>query len=142
MRTVSSLLVALVLVVGSACSGDKQSSGGDEEPPARIGPKPVPAANVASAAKAKEIYATRCTPCHGAEGRGDGVASAGLTPKPRNFHDPMFQEAATDEHIEKIIQFGGAAVGKAAAMPGNPDLTDATVVAGLKDVIRDFGKNP
>jgi cytochrome c len=140
MRLVRPLLVLLVLLV-PACS--KESSGGDnEDKPAKLGPKPAAANTGAAAAKAKEIYATRCTPCHGTEGRGDGVASAGLTPKPRNFHDAKFQEEATDAHIEKIIQFGGAAVGKAAAMPGNPDLTDPAVVTGLKDVIRDFGKIP
>jgi mono/diheme cytochrome c family protein len=141
MRLIRPLLVLFVLSI-AACSGDKKS-GGDEEQPTKLGSKPAPATSAgAGAAKAKEIYATRCTPCHGTEGRGDGVASAGLTPKPRNFHDATFQAEATDEHIQKIIQYGGAAVGKAAAMPGNPDLTDAAVIAGLKDVVREFGKNP
>jgi hypothetical protein len=28
----------------------------------------------------------------------------------------------TDEHLEKIVMYGGAAVGKSPSMPGNPDL--------------------
>jgi hypothetical protein len=28
----------------------------------------------------------------------------------------------SDEHIEKIVMYGGAAVGRSPTMPGNPDL--------------------
>jgi len=89
--------------------------------------------------EAQEIYAGRCTPCHGAKGAGDGAASAGLTPKPRNFSDPAWQASVTDEHIEKIIKFGGVAVGKSPAMPGNPDLNaKPQVVIELREIVRDF----
>ncbi|MFP5518947.1 MAG: c-type cytochrome [Bdellovibrionia bacterium] len=33
----------------------------------------------------KKLYATNCAMCHGAEGKGDGAAGAGLNPKPRNL---------------------------------------------------------
>jgi high-affinity iron transporter len=33
----------------------------------------------------KELFAAQCVSCHGAGGGGDGVAAAGLNPKPRNF---------------------------------------------------------
>jgi hypothetical protein len=83
----------------------------------------------------------RCTPCHGPEGRGDGPASAALTPHPRNFHDTAWQKQASDEHIQKIIQYGGAAVGKSPAMPPNPDLGDKPeVIAALKDHIRSLAQ--
>lgn len=36
-------------------------------------------------AKGKELYLTSCASCHGNEGKGDGVAGAGLNPPPRNF---------------------------------------------------------
>jgi mono/diheme cytochrome c family protein len=110
--------------------------GGSEVPPIPA-PSPGSAAPAATGAQsATQIFATRCTPCHGATGGGDGAASASLNPKPRNFHDAAWQASVTDEHIEKIIHFGGAAVGKSAAMPSNPDLNDPTVIAGLKDIIR------
>ena len=84
-------------------------------------PAAVPALD--PSAEAKQIFSTRCTPCHGTEGRGDGPASKGLTPPPRDFGDAAWQQATTDDHLEKIIQYGGAAVSKSPAMPANPDLT-------------------
>lgn len=90
--------------------------------------------------EAQDLFGTRCMPCHGPTGAGDGPASAGLTPKPRNFHDKEWQASVTDDHIEKIIQYGGAAVAKSPAMPPNPDLMDKPVVKGLRAHIRNLGK--
>jgi mono/diheme cytochrome c family protein len=129
--------VSLALV---ACN--KPTPPAEEAPAAKTAPV-APAAKSgttitdANRTEAKEIFASRCTPCHGQTGGGDGAASAGLTPKPRNFHDPEWQKTTTDEHIEKIIKFGGAAVGKAPMMPANPDLADKdAVVAALREHIR------
>ena len=90
--------------------------------------------------EADSIFATRCQPCHGATGAGDGPASNGLSPKPRNFHDASWQASVTTEHVTKIIRYGGASVGKSAAMPANPDLVDkGGVVAALTGKVRGFG---
>jgi mono/diheme cytochrome c family protein len=86
--------------------------------------------------EAEELFNTRCAVCHGPRGGGDGPASAGLTPPPRNFQDKAWQSAVSDEHIEKIIAYGGGAVGRSAAMPPNPDLADKPVVRGLREHIR------
>lgn len=72
--------------------------------------------------EAQKIFSTRCFTCHGVAGEGNGPGSAALTPKPRNFTDATWQASVTDDHIAKIIQYGGAAVGKSPSMPGNPDL--------------------
>lgn len=37
--------------------------------------------------KGKTTYSVSCASCHGADGKGDGVAGATLNPKPRNFHE-------------------------------------------------------
>ena len=87
--------------------------------------------------EAQQLFSTRCTPCHGSQGAGDGVASRGLTPPPRNFQDDHWQESVNDAHIERIIQYGGAAVGKSPGMPPNPDLqAKPEVVAALREHIR------
>jgi mono/diheme cytochrome c family protein len=135
-------LISFLVLAMAACGNSPVDSG--DSP----GPAPTQAATTASsttssadgAAKAKEIFATRCTPCHGPEGRGDGPASQSLDPRPRNFHDHNWHASVDDAHIEQIIKFGGAAVGKSPAMPGNPDLSDPVVVAELKNVIRGFNK--
>lgn len=120
---------SLVLIAALSLFACKRSSG-PAAPPAPGSPE----------AEAREIFATRCTPCHGASGMGDGVASAALNPRPRNFHDSSWQSAATDQGIEHIIQVGGAAVGKSGAMPPNPDLVSKpAVVAALRAYIRSFG---
>jgi mono/diheme cytochrome c family protein len=131
----SSFLLMTALAIGC---------GKAEAPPPSQAPPPgtVSAASGGASAKAKAttMFEQRCVPCHGAAGGGDGVASASLDPRPRAFGDPEWQASVTDEHIIKIIKFGGAAVGKSAAMPNNPDLTDPDVVAALKDVVRSFAK--
>jgi mono/diheme cytochrome c family protein len=83
------------------------------------------ATSPAAAKEAGEIYRTRCALCHGASGKGDGAAAAGLTPKPRDYSDPAWQASVSDEQIEKIILQGGTAVGKSAMMPASPDLASS-----------------
>lgn len=108
-------------------------------------PTPAPAATAdpaAVTAEAKQIFETRCFTCHGMHGAGDGPASAGLTPPPRNFQDPAWQASVTDEHIRQIIQYGGAAVGKSPAMPSNPDLmSKPEVVDALRAHVRGLSKS-
>ncbi len=90
--------------------------------------------------EAEDIYKSRCTMCHGTSGKGDGPVGAALNPKPRALGDPAWQKSVTDEHIEKIIQGGGAAVGKSPLMPSNPDLnTKPDVIKALRILVRNFG---
>lgn len=103
-------------------------------------PAPLGTAGDPARAEADQIFATRCATCHGLDGRGTGDAAAALNPKPRDFHDPGWQAAVSDAHIEKIIQEGGGAVGKSPAMPPNPDLAGKPdVVAALRARVRGFG---
>jgi mono/diheme cytochrome c family protein len=144
-RVVEAAVLALVLVL-VGCQQQKEAAGPTEVAKPSPAPSTAPAAaptksSDAARAEAQEIFKTRCTPCHGATGGGDGPASAGLTPPPRNFHDKAWQSAVTDDHIEQIIQYGGAAVGKSPAMPSNPDLmSKPEVVAALREYIRNLGK--
>lgn len=106
---------------------------------------PVPSATtkvyVNPGEAARAIFAERCTPCHGQQGRGDGPSAASLNPKPRNYSDKAWQQSATDAGIAKAIVEGGAAVGKSTVMPSNPDLANQPeVIAELVRIIRGFGQ--
>jgi mono/diheme cytochrome c family protein len=123
-----------------ACSRQQEQSAASPVPAAAT---PAPAVAVADQAaaedEAKKIFAERCATCHGMNGAGDGPASAGLTPKPRNFQDPDWQKSVSDQHIEQILQYGGPAVGRSAAMPSNPDLSSKPeVVTSLREYIRNL----
>jgi mono/diheme cytochrome c family protein len=89
--------------------------------------------------EAQDVYKARCAMCHGTNGQGDGAAAAGLNPAPKNFQDASWQGSVTDQDIEKIVEAGGPAVGKSAAMPPNPDLAGKPVVAGLRALVRAMG---
>jgi mono/diheme cytochrome c family protein len=137
-------LASAALVLALACSREQKTATAPEGAPSATAPPPAAPAPAAPAvdtgaakAEAKKIFSERCVPCHGANGAGNGPASAGLTPPPRNFQDPEWQKSVTNEHIEQIIQYGGAAVGKSPAMPSNPDLTSKPeVVTALQQYIR------
>jgi len=129
-------LCALLVAGAWACTG-----GGGSPAPAGAATAASGGTNDAARAEALELFAGRCTPCHGATGGGDGPSSASLSPRPANFQDKAWQAGVTDAHIEKIIKYGGAAVGKSPAMPANPDLTaKSAVVAALREHIRSLPK--
>ena len=91
------------------------------------------------AAEAKKYFDTTCVVCHGKDGKGDGPGAAALNPKPRNYTDVKWQEEVKDEELRKAILEGGAAVGKSAAMPPNPQLkSKPKVVDELVKIVRGF----
>lgn len=129
-------------------AGGLLACGGGKEQPATSGAETTATAQTAAATpdakqEAQQIFSSRCSVCHGATGHGDGPGAAALTPKPRNYHDKAWQDSVTDDEIEKAIVYGGAAVGRSPSMVANPDLGNKPeVVAALKDMIRQFGKQP
>jgi mono/diheme cytochrome c family protein len=145
-RAAMSLASAMVLS-SAGCSGEESggSTGAEQAPPAAQKPaapaKPAAGPSAEDArAEAMRVFEQRCVTCHGPEGKGDGPGSVALTPKPRNFHDAEWQDSVTDEHIEQIIMYGGAAVGKSPMMPANPDLVSKPeIVAALRAHVRSLG---
>lgn len=124
----------LTLLVG--CGPERQDEADPAPPPSPAAAEP---ATEQAAAEAQRIFETRCATCHGADGSGTGPVSKGLTPPPRDFRDAEWQHSVTDEHIANIVKFGGAAVGKSPAMPGNPDLVGKPeVVAELVVHVREL----
>jgi mono/diheme cytochrome c family protein len=137
-------MLAAALWLLPACSETEQPAQPAAPAPAA---QPAPAAppvampSASAQVEAEKIFSERCVTCHGATGAGDGPASAGLVPKPRNFQDPAWQKSVSDEYLAQIIQYGGAAVGKSPAMPPNPDLTSKLeVVAALGAHVRSLAR--
>ncbi len=137
------MIVSVSVLALGACKGDKAGSGTGQAPAATAtataSAQPAAAANPATAAR--KAFKSKCVVCHGDHGAGDGPGAAALNPKPRAFGDSEWQASITDEQITKVIVQGGAAVGKSAAMPPNPDLKNKPeVVAELVKIVRDFKK--
>jgi mono/diheme cytochrome c family protein len=131
---VAAALLAAALLVFACKSGGDSGEGGEG------GEGGAGGASGDAMAEAREIFQQRCVTCHGETGAGNGPASSGLDPQPRNFTSAEWQAEVTDEHIERIIVSGGAAVGRSPAMPNNPDLNGKPeVVRGLRQIIRSFG---
>ena len=90
------------------------------------------AAPVSAAEDGKTVFGTYCSACHGAEGAGDGAASAGLDPKPANLNDAEFWKTRDEASVRKVVTEGGAAVGKSPLMAAwgavlNKEQLDAVV---------------
>ncbi len=131
-------LAVPIALVGISCLGCQSRA--TASPPASDPPAPgqVPAAALA---EAKHVYATQCALCHGQNGKGDGPLAASVNPKPQDYTNAQFQRTVSDATIRTAIVKGGAAVGKSSIMPPHPDLADKPeVVAGLVQIIRDFGR--
>lgn len=158
MKITRALFVASVFLI--ACDEKKAppkpvlQQEGAAPTPAPGGTTPTPAGNTPPAAGAtppaaaatpeaagREIFNTRCSTCHGASGKGDGIAGAALNPKPRDWTDKVWQKATTDDQIKKVIVEGGQSIGKSPLMVANPDLKDKPeVVTELVKIVRSFGK--
>lgn len=116
-----------------AAAGKPQAGGVGATPDAGKPQAPI------ALAEAKTMFESLCFTCHGLTGHGDGPGAAALDPKPRSFVDEAWQASVTDEHIKKVIVFGGAAVGKSPMMIANPQLKgNDAVLNGLVQVIRGF----
>jgi len=68
------------------------------------------------AAEGKTQFLNMCVACHGAEGKGDGVAAAALDPKPRDLSDAAYLSTLSNEHLYKVISEGGPSVGLSPTM--------------------------
>lgn len=93
------------------------------------------------AAKAGEaVYKAQCAKCHGDSGAGDGLQGQKLKTKPSNWTaGGGGLKGMDDQKIFDSIAKGGKAVGKAAAMPAYPKLSEADVwnlVAYIKSLVK------
>ena len=54
----------------------------------------------------KTIYTNNCAMCHGPEGHGDGVASKGLVPPPRNLVEGKWKTSGSEVALFKVVTEG------------------------------------
>lgn len=126
--------LAVTLALAGGCGGEEDGgAGAGGAASSSSGASVTPEVR----AEAAQVFGTRCAVCHGAGGAGDGPGSAGLTPQPRDLTEAAWHESVEDSYIERIIQYGGAAVGKSPAMPSNPDLgSRPELITALREHVR------
>jgi mono/diheme cytochrome c family protein len=148
--------VAILGLLAAAC-GPSESNAPGEQPapppaaapaaPAPAAPSSPPAAPAAAAAhgdaaRGAALYQTYCASCHGPRGDGDGPVGASLNPQPAKHSDGSYMNALSNEHLFRVIEEGGAAVGKSPLMaPWGGTLSDEQI----RDVVayvRSLAKPP
>lgn len=67
--------------------------------------------NVAAAmADPADVYESQCKVCHGASGKGDGIAAVAYNPKPTDFTDAAFATSRTLDQVVAAITDGKSAM--------------------------------
>jgi mono/diheme cytochrome c family protein len=138
--TVRTLVWTLSLAGFLYCSGRESSEGGVGTASSATRAA-MPDTSSTEAAEARRVFNARCAVCHGEDGKGGGPLADELITAAPDFQDATWQSSVTDPEIEKVIQDGGAALGKSAAMPSDPDLaSQPEIVAALREYVRSFGR--
>ena len=93
-------------------------------------PAPVAAPGAAASDAGAAAYRMYCVTCHGATGKGDGLAAASLTPKPADFSAGAFKfdpngngEKGDIDDIKAIVRDGAARHGGSPLMAPWPMLS-------------------
>jgi mono/diheme cytochrome c family protein len=131
---VATVLIAAVTPLGAqAPAGKKWELTAEQKARVAKLKNPVPSdKRAASAANGKKIADTNCAPCHGAGGKGDGVAAAALPKKPADWTSRAVQQEADSSLFVKISD-GNPPMPPWASLP-EPDRWD------LVNYIKTLGK--
>lgn len=123
------ILATAALLVGCSLAGDvtpppSLATAQASEPlviplttPAQVSPPAIPP----NPAAGEEIYQTRCSPCHGPQGQGDGEQSANLPNPPAPLGDPEFSRTVKPADWYSIVSIGRLD----RFMPGFASLSDS-----------------
>jgi mono/diheme cytochrome c family protein len=84
-KTLTAAVVAAALVVGAGATLVHAQDTWKECDEAKFKGMKNPQSGAPSVAAGKKSAETNCVTCHGASGKGDGVAAAALTPKPADW---------------------------------------------------------
>lgn len=75
--------------------------------------EPVEGLATADLAHGRTLFESTCAACHGAGGKGDGPAGAGLKPPPADFTDPEHASFYSDQARMRILEQGVPGTGMA-----------------------------
>lgn len=111
MNSLKSIIV-FITIVQTVCNNSAiAQTHGPWKAPAAADQLKNPLANDAVATeKGKKTYMTLCNVCHGDKGKGDGIGSAGLNPKPANHTSAAVQSESDGSLFWKITNGRGAMV--------------------------------
>ena len=110
------------------------SSGSD----ARRVPYPslLASASIPAATGAAGVYATRCAPCHGVTGNGDGFNASRLPVPPLAHSSKAAMASRTDDRLYDGIAAGGRVLGDSPRMPAFGETLSQQEIAGLVRYLR------
>jgi hypothetical protein len=122
------LLISCAVLIPSVLTGCGQSN-------------PFPNVRPVSAKVRAEIN-KYCVLCHGERGDGQGIRTATLSKKPRDWTDMDWQLSISDEEIGRVIVQGGSATGRSNDMPSFSYLKDSPELAEYINAVRAFAVFP
>ena len=96
------------------------------------------AAGAQEAPKPDQIYATRCSLCHGPNGGGDGMAAPMLKPPPTNFTSAEYWKTSSADQVKNAITNGKPGT---AMTPFGTSLKPEEIAA-LVDYVKKFAPKP
>lgn len=88
----------------------------------------------AGAVQGRQLYENHCAMCHGINGNGQGPAANQLMPQPRDFRNPRWIHAQSDDYLAQVITSGK----KGSAMPPFGALLSERQIGSLVKYIRSF----
>ena len=97
---------AFSMPTGSVPRGGELRLPKEEREAAALRRNPIPA-TPASVQKGGELFVIYCTPCHGAQGKGNGPVSTKFVP-PADLTNADLQKARTDGYWQSYMSVGGA----------------------------------
>ena len=97
---------AFSMPTGSVPRGGELRLAKEEREAAALRRNPIPA-TPASVQKGGELFVIYCTPCHGAQGKGNGPVSTKFVP-PADLTNADLQKGRTDGYWQSYLSAGGA----------------------------------
>lgn len=94
------------------------------------------------AERGRSTYDQFCATCHGPKGRGDGVMSKFLDPKPKDLANREYMDTRSDYQIYLAIKKGGAEVGLSDKMAPWETLISEQEIRDLTLLVRTLSREP